>query len=261
MEMINRTLYRQTHAMYEENIHKELNPFEPNYAEQWSDYIKSGKAISNSLNVEILKLVFAVNAKLPGIKVVPGPMGTGGGYLYAALFSVCKMRGYRHEDLLRGLFIAAGVGSISYSRFSPTGEAMGCAGECGVCCAMTAAAIVEMAGGTPVQVESAASFAMQSFIGSPCDPISGGFEHPCLSRITKAAVMAVVYADMALAGLKAVLPYHEVFDIAAKAGENFAAEMVCQEKGACCVCTPTAKRLTTEFKEWNKKNGLAISQV
>ncbi len=258
MEFIERTLYRQTHALYEENTEVDRNPFEPFYARQWEEYTRNGKLLSGSMNSEILKLVFAVNAKLPGIKIVPGPMGTGGGYLYSALYTVCRFRKLSRSDLLRGLFIAAGVGSISYTRSSPTGEVMGCAGECGVCCAMASAAIVEMCGGTPVQVENAASFALQSFIGTPCDPISGGFEHPCLSRIVKAALMSVVYADMSLAGFDAVLPYHEVFDVAAKAGERYAAEMVCHSYGACCTAAPTAKKQALKFNQWNREQGLKL---
>ena len=74
-------------------------------------------------------------------------MGGGGGYMYAALSAVQEARGMDDDDLLRGLFVAAGVGAIAYTRTAPTGEVIGCSGEAGICGAMAAAGIVEMVGG------------------------------------------------------------------------------------------------------------------
>src|SRR5665647_3546700 len=93
----------------------------------------------------------------PGVVVVPGPMGGGAGYIYAAMSAVQDARGLSEDDLLRGLFVAAGIGAISYTRSAPTGEVTGCTGEAGTCGAMAAAAITEMVGGSPEQGENAAS--------------------------------------------------------------------------------------------------------
>ncbi len=136
-------------------------------------------------------------------------MGGGGGYVYAALSAVRDARGLSDEDLLRGLFVAGGVGAIAFTRTEPTGEVLGCTGEAGMCGAMAAAGIAEMVGGTPQQVEDAASLALQAFTGMPCDPMPGGLCQPCRSRIIAATCMAHVFADLALAGHAAVLPLHE----------------------------------------------------
>ena len=145
-------------------------------------------------------------------------MGAGGGYIYAALWAVKEARGFSNDDLLRGLFIAAGIGAIAYTRTAPTGEITGCSGETGICGAMAAAAIAEMAGGTPEQVENAASLLLQAMIGIPCDPIAGGAGQPCRSRVLVATCMAHVFADLALAGRDAVLPLHEVIDVPGSGG-------------------------------------------
>jgi L-serine dehydratase len=84
-------------------------------------------------------------------------MGSGGGYVHAALWAVKEAHSLDDDDLLRGLFVAAGVGAIAFSRTEPTGEVIGCTGECGICGTMAAAGIAEMAGATPEQVENAAS--------------------------------------------------------------------------------------------------------
>ena len=118
---------------------------------------------------------------------------------------------------------------------------IGCTGECGICGAMAAAAITEMAGGDPAQVENAASLALQATIGWPCDPILGGLGQPCRSRILVATCMAAVFADLALAGRDAVLPLHEAIDVADAIGRRLPPELLCTSRGGASV-TPTAVR-------------------
>ena len=125
-----------------------------------------------------------------------------------------ERRGLSDDDLLRGLFVAAGVGAIAYTRTAPTGEIIGCTGEAGICGAMAAAGIVELVGGEPAAAEHAASLALQAFTGMPCDPMPGGLCQPCRSRIMAATCMAHVFADLAMAGHDAVLPLHESIDVA-----------------------------------------------
>lgn len=130
------------------------------------------------------------------------------------LFAVKEEFGLTDEDILRALFIAAGIGAICYTRTEPTGEVIGCVGECGVCTAMTAAAVVELLQGTPEQMEAAASMAIQASVGWPCDKIPGGMGAPCTFRIMFVAMMSLTYAQMALLGEPAVLPFHEAVDAA-----------------------------------------------
>jgi L-serine dehydratase len=113
---------------------------------------------------------------------------------------------------------------------------------------MAAAALVELTGGTPQQAEHAASFAIQAATGLPCDPIPGGYEQPCLSRIVAAVSQALVFADLALAGADAVLPFHEALDAADRVGRSLAPELKCTAQGGCCA-TPTGRRLAEAFRE------------
>jgi L-serine dehydratase len=176
-------------------------------------------------------------------------MGSGGGYIYAALSAVRDARGFTDDDLLRGLFVAAGIGAIAFSRTEPTGEVLGCGGEGGVCGAMAAAAIAEMAGGTPEQVENAASLALQAFIGMPCDPIPGGACQPCRSRLLAVTTTAHVFADLALAGHPAVLPLHEAIDVLDAVGRSLPEELLCTSRGGACD-TPAAARVMAEYRRW-----------
>ncbi|MDF2510189.1 MAG: hypothetical protein K0S04_55 [Herbinix sp.] len=248
MKELKHILHRQINAAYETYEEKEASEFERMDSGLWSDYQKGSRVLSGSVIGNVIKRTIGVNQKTIGVPIVPGPMGTGGGYLFSAMLSVKEAYGLSEDDLLRGLFVAAGIGAISYTHTSPTGEVVGCGGECGVCCAMGAAAIVEMCGGNGHQIENAASLALQTFIGLPCDPVIGGYEAPCFSRVIAAASLAVVYADLALAGSQAVIPYDEMVQALDLVGKGMPPELLCTSKGGCCT-TPTAKRCEEEFKK------------
>jgi L-serine dehydratase len=254
MREIERLLWRQTHALYEEGPSFTREEFGRYDSEAWDRHSGAeDKGVSGTTRLAI-RSALAVVAKVPGVKIVPGPMGTGGGFLYSALDAARTVKKLGDEEVLRGLFIAAGVGAIAYTRAEPTGEMMGCAGECGICSAMAAAAIAEASGGSPAAVENAASFALQAMIGLPCDPIPGGFEQPCFSRIVSAVSNALVFSELALAGSDAVLPFHEALDAAARVGRSLPSELRCTSKGGCCT-TPTGQRQAAAFAAKARSRG------
>jgi L-serine dehydratase len=248
MERIRGLLQAQVHAAYGPEGAGPAAPFSRRDDRIWALHQAAGRSFSGTAIAHALKLALGVNAKVRGVPIVPAPMGTGGGYLYSALYAVQQERGYPDEALLRGLFVAAGVGAIACTRTQPTGEVIGCAGGPGVCSAMAAAALVEMAGGSPLQADRAASFALQATIGLPCDPIPGGYEQPCLSRVVSAITNAIAFADLALAGSDAVLPFDEVLDAADRVGRALSPDLKCTSKGGCCA-TPTAQKLTASFRQ------------
>jgi L-serine deaminase len=94
------------------------------------DYAFEFAEMKESTHVNAIKFILTGTS---GVETVPGPMGGGGGHIYAALCAVKDAKGFSDQDLLRGLFIAAGIGAIAYTRTEPTGECIGCTGECGVC--------------------------------------------------------------------------------------------------------------------------------
>ena len=114
---------------------------------------------------------------------------------------------------------------------------------------MAAAAIAEMVGGTPEAVETAASLALQAFMGLPCDPMPGGLSQPCRSRIMAATCTAHVFADLALAGHDAVLPLHEALDVADRIGRALPPELKCTSEGGCCTA-PAARARRAAYRRW-----------
>ncbi len=247
MRSVKDILLKEIRAFYD-NPNAERSPFGRYDGDIWLDYENNRSPICGPVFSRIVERVMGVNAKTPGTLIVPGPMGTGGGYLFSALYTVKEARGLDDDSLLRGLFVAAGIGAIAYTHTNPTGEVVGCAGECGVCCAMTATAITEMCGAGD-RIDTAASLALQAFIGLPCDPVPGGFDAPCFSRIIAAPSMAVIYADLAMAGVDAIIPYDEMLAAVDTLGHKMPPELLCTSKGGCCA-TPTAKKCESKFKEW-----------
>ena len=240
---------RQTRAAYEEDVQVPASPFKPDFAGRWARHQGTPAQLTGGVTAQTVRYAYGAGAGIPGVVNVPGPMGGGGGYVYAALSAVAEARGFDDEALLHGLFVAAGIGAIAYTRTEPTGEVLGCSGEAGICGAMAAAGIVEMAGGPPEAAEDAASLALQAFTGMPCDPMPGGLSQPCRSRIMAATCMAHVFADMALGGHQAVLPLHEAVDVADAIGRALPPDLKCTSEGGACAA-PAARRVRVEYERW-----------
>ena len=230
----------QIHSLERKDYDVADTPLLPVYGKKWKAYRKEKKPISDSLTQHILTHAYAVNAKVPGVIIVPGPMGTGGGYLYSALDAVREDRGFSHEKEIEGLVIAAALGALAYTHTNASGE-RGCIGESGVCCAMASGAITWMAGGDGKMVENAASMALQANMGLQCDPIPGGLEFPCITRTIRAAVSAVLYAEMALTGIDPLIPYHECLQAIEHNYVVMPHNLLCGNNCG-CNCTPTAKK-------------------
>jgi len=249
MRELSLVMRRQTRAVYEEDVAVIDTEFKPDFAGRWMKHAETPARVSDGITAQTIKYAYGAGAGVPGVENVPGPMGGGAGYIYAALSAVQEARGLSDDDLLRGLFAAAGIGAIAYTRTEPTGEVLGCTGESGVCGAMAAAAIAEMVGGSPEAVENAASLALQAFMGLPCDPMPGGLSQPCRSRIMAATCTAHVFADLALAGHAAVLPLHEAIDVADRIGRALPPELLCTSEGGCCLA-PAAQACKAEYRRW-----------
>jgi len=244
---IQKTMHRRIYAIVSGEESPAFNKYFPASYKNWGSRMKDAKLVQG-LFAKSIYYVSCARVQCPGVLDVPGPMGSGGGFISGILHAVKEEFNLSDDDILRGLFIAAGVGAICYTRTNPTGEVIGCAGECGCCSAMASAAVVEMLGGTPQQIESAASFALQNAVGLPCDVIPGGQGMPCGSRILSVAVMSIVYAQWAMINEDPVLPFHEVVDAADIVGKSMDASMLCTARGGMC-SAPTAQKIINDFKK------------
>ncbi|GAA0429890.1 L-serine ammonia-lyase [Leifsonia naganoensis] len=98
------------------------------------------------------------------------------------------------------LLTATAIGSIIKANASISGAAGGCQAEVGSACAMAAAGLTAVLGGSPRQVENAAEIAVEHHLGLTCDPVAGLVQIPCIERNAIAASTAVAAARLALRG-------------------------------------------------------------
>ena len=143
------------------------------------------------------------NAKM--FKIVACPTAGSCGILPAAVIAVAETEGFTDDDCLNPLFTAAGIGAVVARNASVAGAVGGCQAECG-----SAAAVAELMGGTNDEVLQAFALAMKNILGLACDPVAGLVEVPCVKRNGVFAVIALTAAEMALAGVRSVIPPDEV---------------------------------------------------
>ena len=122
------------------------------------------------------------------------------------------------KALVDALFTAAGIGAVVARNASVAGAVGGCQAECGTAAAMAAAAVAEMAGGDNDTILQAFALCMKNTLGLACDPVAGLVEVPCVKRNAIFAVEAITAAEMALAGIRSVIPPDEVIAAMAEIG-------------------------------------------
>ena len=148
------------------------------------------------------------------------PTAGSAGIVPGTLFAVKNKLNPTREQMINYLFTSGAFGFVVANNASISGAAGGCQAETGSAASMAAAAIVEMAGGTPQQSAEAFSIAMKNMLGLVCDPVAGLVEVPCVKRNAMGAAKALVAADMALAGVVSRIPRDEVIDAMHRIGQS-----------------------------------------
>ena len=143
-------------------------------------------------------------------RIVACPTAGSCGIVPAVLKSVQETYNFSDHKITLGLFTAAAIGSVIAFKASVSGAVGGCQAECGTASAMAAAAAVELVGGSPKQAADAAAMVIKNILGLVCDPVAGLVEVPCVKRNAMGASLALICADMALAGIKSKIPLDEV---------------------------------------------------
>ncbi|MEG6522955.1 L-serine ammonia-lyase, iron-sulfur-dependent, subunit alpha [Desulfotomaculum sp. 1211_IL3151] len=188
-------------------------------AKRLGEYAKSGQGLSQGVVLDAVNYALAtseVNASM-GL-IVATPTAGSSGVLPGCLLATGKHLGSSQRELVEALFNAGGIGYVIANNATISGAAGGCQAEIGAAAAMAASAIVQLAGGTPEQCAHGAAMALKNLLGLACDPVAGLVEVPCVKRNSMGAAVAMVAADMALAGIKSVIPCDEVIEAMYKIG-------------------------------------------
>lgn len=167
-------------------------------------------------------------SKAMGTNEVNAAMGTicatptagSAGCVPGTLFAVKNQLNPTREQMIRYLFTAGAFGFVVANNAFISGAAGGCQAEVGSAGAMASAAIVEMAGGTPQQSAEAFAMTLKNMLGLVCDPVAGLVEVPCVKRNAGGSSLAIVSADMALAGVTSRIPCDEVIGAMYRIGKQ-----------------------------------------
>ncbi len=204
---------------------------------------KEGKNLTGSLMGSALYRALAVselNASMG--RIVAAPTAGSCGIVPAAVLTMQEERNLSERQCVMSLFTASAVGMVIANNASLAGAQGGCQAECGSAAAMAAAAIVELAGGTPQMIDSAVSTALKNILGLVCDPIAGLVEIPCIKRNASGVAGAFVAAELALVGIKSAIPADEVILTMKKVGDTMPSSLKETAEGG-LAATPTGKRL------------------
>ncbi len=136
-----------------------------------------------------------------GGRMVTAPTNGAAGIIPAVLMYYMEFTPNPSEDsVVDFLLAAAAIGALCKKNASISGAEVGCQGEVGSACAMAAAGLCEVLGGTPDKVENAAEIGLEHNLGLTCDPVGGLVQVPCIERNAIAAMKAINATQMALRG-------------------------------------------------------------
>ncbi|EGL82596.1 L-serine dehydratase, iron-sulfur-dependent, alpha subunit [Caldalkalibacillus thermarum TA2.A1] len=210
-------------------------------------YIQQGHVLSGTYVLEAVSKAMATNEVNAAMGTICAtPTAGAAGIVPGCLFAVAEKLQPSFEERLHFLFTAGAIGYVIANNAFIAGATGGCQAETGSATAMAAAAIVEMAGGTPTQSAHALAIALQNLLGLVCDPVAGLVEVPCVKRNAIGAAIAMVAADMALAGIKFIIPADEVIEAMYRIGKTMPHTLKETALGG-LAATPTGKALESRI--------------
>lgn len=197
---------------------------------------REGNAICGSLlsrAIAYSMAVLEVNSSM-GL-IVAAPTAGSSGVVPGVLLALKEEYHLDDADLLPALYNASAVGYLAMRNATVAGAVGGCQAEVGVASAMAASAAVELMGGTPAQCLDAASTSLMNLLGQVCDPVGGLVEYPCQNRNAIGVAGAITAAELALSGVKQLIPFDEMLAAMYNVGRRLAPELRETAKGGCAV--------------------------
>ncbi len=158
-------------------------------------------------------------------RIVAAPTAGSSGVLPGVLLALQRTRGLSDGDLARGLAAAAAIGYLITRNATVSGAEGGCQAEIGSAAAMAAAAAVELMGGAPAAMPRRGQQRADQLMGLVCDPIAGLVEEPCQKRNAAGAAVALVSAQIALAGIGNLVDFDQTVEAMRKVGRTLPFEL------------------------------------
>ena len=175
--------------------------------------------------------VSEVNASM-GL-IVAAPTAGSAGVVPGLLLALRDCYEIPDDRLIDALFNAGAVGYLAMRNATVAGAVGGCQAEVGVAAAMAASATVELMGGAPEQCLDAASTVLMNMLGLVCDPVGGLVEYPCQNRNAAGVANALIAAELALSGVRQLIPFDEMLDTMYAVGRRLPIELRETALGGC----------------------------
>ena len=205
-------------------------------------YAAGGGITGTFLNHAMARAVAVSEYNAAMGRIVASPTAGSCGILPGTVVTMLEEGRCDEHAAVMALFTAGAIGMVIAQKASIAGAQGGCQAECGSASAMAAAALVELAGGTPAQAAHARAMAIKNQLGLVCDPVAGLVEIPCIKRNVSGAAIAFTSAEMALAGVKSRIPVDECVLAMRQVGDMLPCSLK-ETSQAGLAATPTGLRL------------------
>ncbi len=210
----------------------------------------SGRSICGPVfNSAMAKSLAMAEISASAGRIVASPTSGSAGTLPGTVFAAAERFGSSREEQAKAYAVAALMGCLMSKECMFTGSGGGCMGEIGCAAAMAAAAACYLAGGTPTQIVNACAIALKNSFGLTCDPAAPPVEIPCIKRNAMGAALALMGAELGLAGVESAVPMDDVIIAFRNIQDNLPVCMRAGGNGGLSM-TATGRRMQ---KEWNEK--------
>lgn len=180
----------------------------------------STEAILGQTAIKIMTYALATSEQnLRMGTIVACPTAGSCGIVPSVLIGFAQDNKIDENEQINALITAGEIGRLVANKMALAGAVGGCQAECGVAAAMASAAVTQMRGGTTDQILSAVALALKNILGLTCDPVCGLVEIPCVKRNPFLAIHAITSSELAMAGIKSVIPLDEIVDTMAQTGQ------------------------------------------
>jgi L-serine dehydratase len=190
-------------------------------AKRMQTYFDTKPILTDTTFMNALIIAIATNEVNASMGVICAtPTAGSAGVVPGVLLAYREKLNVSRNQVIEALFTAAAFGFVTANNAFIAGAEGGCQAEIGSATGMAAAALVELAGGTPAQASQAFAMALNNLIGLACDPVAGLVEIPCIKRNAGGAAIAISVAEMALADVVSEIPADEVIEAMYRVGKN-----------------------------------------
>lgn len=213
---------------------------------QHYEYTRNEQTVCGSFINKVMSRALScseVNASMG--KICAAPTAGACGIVPAVLITLEEERNLSERKVLEGLLVASGIGAVIMKNATVSGAEGGCQAECGVAGAMASAAVTYLSGGNNDMVMQSVAFTLMNCMGLVCDPVAGLVQVPCAQRNASQAVNGLLSADLALGGMRSVIPPDQVVDAMYRVGKMLPLQLKETAMGG-IASTPEGKRIMKE---------------